>query len=289
MGAGHETTTAGHGPADRATEILKSVMLLASEIALDLEMTSDETRELFAATLFERAEVRHESAANTAAALATTLRTVQNYRKRRQEAPSPHLFNMRRRVLHMLDGGPADLPAIEKRLPPGSDMSYAKSALRSLIKDGLVVKDKRLGMYRRTNPDFQPWYLRTEVFPGRALELFFEHMARHVGSRFTPKLEEGSTPASMCAVMANIPESRLRDYADEFYGVMAEFDARWTKIDDEASDDEPRVFVGCEAIFGRLGPAVDGRSMQQLGEFATGPLWDTSIWTERKVLPEERD
>jgi len=273
---------ADNEPEDRATEILRAVMLLAADIALDLEMAGDEARELFAATLFERAEARHESAPNTAAALATSLRTVQNYRKRRHEPPSPQVFNMRRRVLHMLDKGPADLKAIERRLPPGSDVSYAKSALRSLVKDGLVVKDGKLGMYRRANPDFQPWYLRAEVFPGKALELFFEHVARHLGSRFTPKLEEGKTPASMCAVMSNIPAARLRDYVDDFYALMAEFDARWTEVDRDTAPGDQRVLVGCESIFGRLGPAIDEARMRQLERFATGPMWDTSIWTARK-------
>ena len=238
-------------------------MSIASEIALDLDVTWSQARELFAGTLFERAEHRYGTAPRIAAALDTSLRTVKQYRHRRREdeaQPSTPTFNMRRRVLHLLDEGPRTLEEIEEALPVGSDVNYARSAVQSLIEDGLVVEGVD-GQLRQPEESFVPWYLRPELHPGSEIETLCESFARLLGTRLTPKADLAAIPALLMTMVHNIPRSSVKDYQAEFTGLVADFDERWTQLQRETASSQDRVLGGGVITIGEIGEPVTPETM----------------------------
>lgn len=251
----------------RAIHILRCVMGIVSEIALDLDVTWSQARELFAATLFERAEGRYATAPRIASALDTSLRTVKQYRHRRREdeaAPPPPTFNMRRRVLHLLDQGPRTLAEIEEQLPVGSDVNYARSAVQSLLEDGLVVTDEASGQLRQPDESFVPWYLRSELHPGEQLELFCDNFAALLGSRITPKGEQATIPAMVGTMILNMPEELVKEYIDELGGLIADFDTRWNERLKDRQQEDGNVLAGAVLTVGEIGEAMTPEQIERL-------------------------
>lgn len=242
---------------ERAVQILRAVMAISSEIALDLDVTWSQARELFAATLFERAEGRYATAPRIAAALDTSLRTVKQYRHRRREgeaAPADPTFNMRRRVLHLLDKRPHSLEEIEEALPLGSDVNYARSAVQSLVEDGLVVRDPATGRLSQPDESFVPWYLRPNIHPDEEIQTLCNGFARLMGSRLTPKSEVAAIPALLMTMVHNLPERLVKEYQNEFTRLVTEFDARWTeRLENEVSEGEEPVLGGAVVAVGEIG------------------------------------
>lgn len=247
---------------ERAIRVLQAVMGIVAELTLDLDVTWSQARDVFAGTLFGRAEERYGSAQRIAAAMDTSLRTVRQYRSRRreEEVPTP-TFNMRRRVLHLLDQGPATREELEGRLPLGSDVNYAQGALRSLVEDGLVVQDEASGKFRRPESKFRPWYLRKEVFDVDRLERRLNYLARLLGSRVTPKAEAAPRPAALIGMYYNLPAGKLDAFMDELREVLKDFDARWEQTAADAAPDEARVLTGGVMSFGYLGSPIDRQSV----------------------------
>ncbi len=248
---------------ERAIKILQAVMGIVAELTLDLDVTWSQAREVFASTLFQRAEERYGSAERIASALDTSLRTVRQYRSRRREEATPEpTFNMRRRVLHLLDQGPATREELEQRLPLGSDVNYAQGALRSLVEDGLVSFDEGSSRYRKPASRFRPWYLRKEAYDVERLERRLNYFARLLGSRVTPKAEDAPRPAALIGMYVNLPAERLDDFMDELRSELDAFDARWEKIASEAGPDVARVLTGGVMSFGYLGSPIDRQTVE---------------------------
>jgi hypothetical protein len=258
---------------ERAIRILQAVMGIVAELTLDLDVTWGQARDVFAATLFERAEHRYGSAERIASALDTSLRTVRQYRHRRREEGTPEpTFNMRRRVLHLLDQGPATREQLEQRLPLGSDVNYAQGALRSLVEDGLVQHDENTGQYQKPSSKFRPWYLRPEAYDVERLERRLNYFARLLGSRVTPKAEAAPRPAALIGMYINLPAERLDDFMDELRGELKAFDTRWEQIAAEATPDSARVLTGGVMSFGYLGSPIDRSTVEGEGGGGGTPL-----------------
>lgn len=234
------------GPVDdadrRAAMVLEAVVGIATEVALDLEVTWDYAREVFARSLFERAERRYGSAPQVAAGVETSVRAVRLHRKKRREEsehPTPRV-NIRRRVLHALDEGPADLRTLEQRVPMGTDVNFARSAVRSLVGEGLVIEED--GRFRRNEDAFEPWYLRMDAFGERKFRLLCEQFARSVGSRLVPKAERARFPAALVSLWATIPSDAVQDYFDELLELVSDFDRRWQER--QPAKGEPITKIG---------------------------------------------
>jgi len=253
----------------RAVHVLQTVMGIACELALDLDVTWAEARDTFAATLFERAERRYGTAPRIAAALDTSLRTVKQYRHRRREdaaAPAEPTFNMRRRVLHVLERGPVTLADVEALMPAGSDVNYARSAVQSLVDDGLVVREPP-DRLRLADDTVVPWYLRPELHPGEKFEALCQNFARLLGSRVTPKAAQGQAPAALMTLVQNLPQEDLRAFIDDFVLLMSQFDAKWTGVSERAiAEGRPTVLAGGTMAVGPIGPAVDPVKLAELEE-----------------------
>ena len=235
-------------PAELATDVARAFLRLAASVVSELELTASESRELFLHCLFEVAEERHESAARVAAALDTSARTVQNYRQKRGQPPSLSVFNMRRRVLALLDAGASDLEEIERRLPRGSDVNFARSALRGLVEEGLVSQDDSKTVFRRAS-EYVPWYERAGPEPTGVLRIICENLAQHFGSRYTPQAEIGATPASALAVVHRVAEADRERYMHELFKLIGDFDEAWSARE---PTDPNAPTMGVELVFGPL-------------------------------------
>jgi len=257
-------------PADadeRAIHILRCVMGIVSEIALDLDITWSQARELFAGTLFERAERRYSTAPRIASALDTSLRTVKQYRHRRREdeaKPAPPTFNMRRRVLHYLDERPRTLEEIEEQLPVGSDVNYARSAVQSLVEDGLVVQDEDSYKLRRPDESFVPWYLRPELHPGPQLEAVCDNFARLLGTRVTPKGEQAGIPATIGTMIVNMPQTQVKEYMEDLLCLLADFDTQWGERFKDQTPVEGSVLAGAVITIGEIGEPMNPELIREL-------------------------
>lgn len=277
--AGHPPP-AGEEPADadaRALSILDAVLGMAAEVVLDLDVTWNQARERFGKVLFERAEERYGTAPKVAAALGTSLRTVKQYRHRRRAeagAPPEPMFNLRRRVLHLLDDGPKRIADLERVLPTGSDTNRVRSAVGSLEQEGLLVHDRATDTVRRVQSSFVPWYRRPELHPGAQMDALCRGFARLLGTRLTPQAERGAIPALLMAVMHHMPSSMVRAYQEDFVRMVEQFDATWTRrladlgIDAGApvsEGDEPdRVRAGATLAVGEMGPPLDEDTLDRL-------------------------
>jgi hypothetical protein len=269
---------------ERAEHILRAVLAVAAEIALDLETTWPCARDTFASVLFERAERRYTSASRVAAALGTSMRLVKQYRSRRRHGPdAPSRFNARRQVLHALDDGPCSPGDLVRHFPVGSDVNFARSAVQSLVHDGLVVADRRSGRLRRSDRDFVPWYLRTSGFGARSFSIFCDAFAHLIGSRVTPRAEQGAFPAALLALMANVPQTELKAYVDELLALVADFDRKWQARSDAAPADVPRVRAGGVVAFGELGEPIAPETEAELQS-----LDPAAVTVDDQVLPTYR-
>lgn len=267
-------------PADadaRALAILDAVLGMAAEVVLDLDVTWNQARERFGKVLFERAEERYGTAPRIAAALDTSLRTVKQYRHRRREEveePPEPTFNMRRRILHLLDDGPRTLVDLERVLPAGSDTNRVRSAVASLVEDRLVTHDRATDTVRRAEAAFVPWYRRPELHPGAQMEALCRGFARLLGTRLTPKGERASQPALLMAVMHHMPPELVRAYQEEFVRMVHAFDTAWTErlaalgivADAPASpdDDGELVRAGAAIAVGDMGEPLDASTLGKL-------------------------
>lgn len=274
----------------RAREVLRGLMAFVSEIALDLDVSWSMARELFADTLFERAQVRHGARSRVAAALDTAKRTVHRYLgpERTEPGTTGPTFNMRRRVLHLLHEGPRNIESIEAALPQGSDVNYAKGAVKSLVADGIVGYDKKTRTYRLER-EFTPWYLRSELGGTGRLARALQLLAGLMGTRYTPKLEDGSDPAVVMVFYENLPASLLKRYVDELYDTLVKFDAKWEKIADEHRDESPKHFAGGFFSFGRIGPEISEEERRDLlrNDPRAVPYDDSVAPTFRRYQDEE--
>jgi hypothetical protein len=259
------------GPVDdpeaarRARQVLRALMTFVSEIALDLDVTWSMARDLFADTLFERAQARHGARSRVAAALDTAKRTVHRYLgpERSDPAAGGPTFNMRRRVLHLLNEGPLNIESIEAALPQGSDVNYAKGAVKSLVADGIVAHRKKTRKYSLER-EFTPWYLRAELAGSSRLRRAMQSLAGLMGSRYTPKLEDAAEPAVVMVLYENLPAHLLKQYIDDLYDTFIKFDAKWEKVAEEHRDESPRHFVGGFFSWGRIGAEISEEERRDL-------------------------
>jgi hypothetical protein len=282
--SGGDARAKGREADERAEHILRSVLSIAAEIALDLETTWPCARDTFANVLFERAERRYSSASRVAAALGTSMRLVKQYRSRRRRGPgAPSRFNARRQVLHALDAGPIAPADLERRFPVGSDVNFARSAVQSLVQDGMVVADRRSGRLRRSDGEFVPWYLRTSGFGARSFSIFCDAFAHLIGSRVTPRAEQGTFPAGLIALMANVPRADLKAYVDELLALVADFDRRWQARSEAAPPEAPRVRAGGVLALGELGEPIAPEAEEELQR-----LDPAAVTVDDEVLPTYR-
>lgn len=253
-----------HRAAQRAVEVLRAMMGFISEMVLDLDVTWPAAREVFAQSLFEHARDRHGSGTRVAAALDTAKRTAQRYLGPGRDTDLPDVFNMRRRVLLLLQRGPLTLDQIEAEVPHGSDVNYAKSAVKSLVAEGLATRDRRTKAYRLVDEDFEPWYLRAELHGVHRVELAMHNLARIMGSRYTPRLEQAAEPGTSMCFFENLPGAMTREYADALYDTLVRFDAEWEERADRHRDDPDQQFVGGFFAFGRIGPGISEEERRRM-------------------------
>ncbi|GEM_PF-6075171 len=241
----------------RAMAMLEAVLDLASEIVLDLEIEWTTARRAFARRLFERAQRRYGTRAKVAAALNTTVRTVQQIVTGDAWEGVPGagtIFNMRRRILQLLDRGPATMRELERVVPSGSDVNFVKEAVRSLVGDKLLTEDAVTHELRRPNPEFRPWYLRPEVFAVWRIRLILDSLAELLRSRITPKVEDASPPAVLISAHHNVSVHRVREYIAEIVELLARFDQRWDQLTRSESGSFPVVEMATVLAAGRGRP-----------------------------------
>ena len=237
----------------RAAQWLECTMGVAAELALDLDVTWTEARDMFARSLFAHAEARYGTGPRVAAALGTSVRTVKSYRRRRREEERPE-YNARRQLLELLEEhGAQTEEQLRRRLPVSSDTDYVDNAIKSLTDEGLVV---RQGSKIQLGQGVVPWYLRTEVHPEARFERVFGYLARLLGSRLSRRPDDAQQPATIMSLAQNLPAELQEEFTRDFLERMAAFDSHWRQRA-EAHPDGEKVLTGGFFTLGRLGEAVD--------------------------------
>lgn len=244
----------------RASQWLECALGVAAELALELDITWTDARDMFARALFAHAEARYGTGPRVAAALGTSVRTVKSHRRRRQEDDRPE-YNARRQLLDLLEEhGPQTVEQLRRRLPVSSDTDYVDAAIKSLTADGLV---RAQGSRIELGGGVVPWYLRTEIHPQDRFERVFGYLARLLGSRLSRRSEDAEHPALIMSLARNVPAHLHDEFVRDYLERMAAFDEHWRERA-EAQPDAPKVLAGGFFTLGRLGEAVDDEKLAEL-------------------------
>jgi hypothetical protein len=136
--------------------------------------------------------------------------------------------------------------------------------VKSLVADGLVVRDRKTKAYRLVDSDFVPWYLRAELHGVHRVELAMRNLASVMGTRYTPRLEQAAEPGVSMCLFENIPSGMVKSYIDELYDALVKHDARWEKVAEEHRGEKDPQFVGGFFAFGRMGEGIPEEERREM-------------------------
>ncbi len=144
--------------AAQEARIVFTILGMAADMVLDLDMTVARARELFTLALYDRAERRFHTSTRISLAFDTALRTVKKIKKKYKENAvedtASQDYNLRKKVYLMIMDREMELDEIARELPINYEVNYARLAIETLMDQGLC-EEKNLGrgkvVYRGIN------------------------------------------------------------------------------------------------------------------------------------------
>ncbi len=134
--------------AAQEAKIVFTVLSMAADLVLDLDMTVSRAKELFVLALYDRAEKRFRTSTRISLAFDTALRTVKKIKKRYRENAVEDVagqdYNLRKKVYLMIMDREMELDEIARELPINYEVNYARLAIETLMEMGLC-EEKNLG------------------------------------------------------------------------------------------------------------------------------------------------
>jgi len=134
--------------AAQEAKIVFSLLGMAADLVLDLDMTVARAKELFTLAMYERAESRFKTSTRISLAFDTALRTVKKIKKKYRENAVEDVagqdYNLRKKVYLMIMDRPMELDEIARELPINYEVNYARLAIETLMEMGLC-EEKVIG------------------------------------------------------------------------------------------------------------------------------------------------